>query len=146
MKWDGMKSSYEEEIRYKTDLKDVDWQAMKSTLTADQFDNGRTPAQLRESFTNSYVTVIATVGDEIIGTARALSDGVCNAYIVGVWTQTKYRRQGVASRMMEILLEQLQGQHVYLLTDEAVEFYEQLGFEAQSVGMGKVVGKWLQSK
>ena len=34
-------------VIYKTDLKNVDWQAMKSTLVADHFDNGRTPEQLR---------------------------------------------------------------------------------------------------
>ena len=131
-------------ISYKTDLQNVDWQAMKSTLAADQFDNGRSPAQLQESFTNSYATVIAYTGGEIIGTARALSDDVCNAYVVDVWTVSKFRRRGVASKMMEILLDQLKGQHVYLFTDEVVEFYESIGFEAQSIGMGKVVGKWLQ--
>jgi SAM-dependent methyltransferase len=135
-----------DEVIYKTDLMNVDWQAMKSTLVADHFDNGRSPAQLQASFSNSYATVIATIGGEIIGTARVLSDGVCNAYVVDVWTLSKYRRQGVASKMMEILLAQLEGQHVYLFTDEAAEFYKTLGFEAQSIGMGKVVGDWLQNK
>jgi SAM-dependent methyltransferase len=133
-------------VIYKTDLENVDWQAMKSTLAADQFDNGRSPAQLQESFANSYAKVIAYAGSVIVGTARALSDGVCNAYIVDVWTLTNYRRSGIASKMMEILMDQLHGQHVYLFTDEAVEFYETLGFEAQSVGMGRVVGKWLHNQ
>ena len=135
-----------DEVIYKTDLKKVNWQAMKSTLVADHFDNGRSPEQLQASFTNSYATVIANMVGEIIGTARVLSDGVCNAYVVDVWTQLKYRRHGVASKMMEILLAKLEGQHVYLFTDEAVEFYKTLGFETQSIGMGKVVGEWLQDK
>ena len=133
------------EITYKTELINVDWAQMKAVLAADQFDNGRSPAQLQESFANSYATVIASAGDEMIGTARVLSDGVCNAYIVDVWTLTKYRRRGIASRMMEMLLEQLSGQHVYLFTDDRGEFYQTLGFAAQDIGMGKVVGQWLQS-
>jgi GNAT superfamily N-acetyltransferase len=130
-------------IRYQTDLGEVDWADMKAALSADDFDNGRTPAELAESFANSYAAVAAYDGDSIIGTARVLSDGVCNAYIVDVWTRTSHRRRGIASRMMELLLEQCQGQHVYLFTDDRVDFYERLGFTPQDVGMGKVVGKWL---
>ncbi len=133
-----------DDVRYKTDLDNVDWQDMKSTLAVDRFDNGRTPKQLQESFNNSYAAVIAYANNHIIGTARVLSDGVCNAYIVDVWTLTKYRRRGIASTMMKMLLAKLKGQHVYLFTDDAIQFYEKLGFTPQAVGLGKVVGQWLQ--
>lgn len=63
-----------------------------------------------------------------MGTARALSDGVCNAYIVDVWTYSEYRHQGIARKMMEIITEELPGQHVYLFTDNSVDFYKKLGF------------------
>lgn len=133
-----------DEVRYETNLENIDWQEMKSTLAADRFDNGRTPRQLQESFENSSAAVIAYASDRIIGTARSLSDGVCNAYIVDVWTLTKYRRRGIASTMMKMLLAKLKGQHVYLFADEAIEFYEKLGFKPQAVGLGKVAGQWLQ--
>ena len=45
--------------------------------------------------------------------------------------------------MMKVLLAKLEGQHVYLFTDE-YSFYEQLGFKPQSTGLGLVVGQWLQ--
>jgi predicted GNAT family acetyltransferase len=135
-----------DEIIYKTDLANVDWQEMKSTLEADQFDNGRSPLQLQESFSNSFATVIANSESRIVGTARVLSDGVCNAYIVDVWTYTPFRRRGIASKMMRILLEQVPGQHVYLFTDEAVDLYKSLGFKPHSTGMGRVIGKWLQGR
>jgi ribosomal protein S18 acetylase RimI-like enzyme len=134
-----------DKISYKTDLRHVDWAQMKAAVNADDFDNGRTPAQLRLSFENSYATVIAYAGDQIVGTARALSDGVCNAYIVDVWTLTAHRRRGIASEMMRRLFERLAGQHVYLFTDDAQELYESLGFQVQGVGMGLVVGEWLQN-
>ena len=133
-------------ILYKIHLEDINWKEMKETLAMDKFDNGRTPGQLEKSFQHSYATVIAYINNQIVGTARALSDGVCNAYIVDVWTLTKYRRCGIASRMMGILSHQVRGQHVYLFTDDATAFYETLGFKAQSVGMGKVVGEWLKPK
>lgn len=133
------------DILYQMGLTGVDWEAMKEAVAADDFDNGRTPEQLQRSFENSAVTCIAYAGDELIGTVRALADGVCNAYIVDVWTKSAYRRQGIARRMMELVCERLPGHHVYLFTDDAVEFYRKLGFQKQGVGMSKVVGEWLQS-
>lgn len=130
-------------VIFKTDLEGVDWQAMKTTLVEDNFDNERTPEQYQRSFENSAFTVIAYTEGRIIGTARVLSDGVCNAYLVDVWTLTAYRNQGIARRMIDILLARLQGQHVYLFTDDVPEFYRSLGFVERGVGMEKVVGEWL---
>jgi ribosomal protein S18 acetylase RimI-like enzyme len=99
-----------QKIIYKTNLANVDWTKMKTTLHEDAFDNGRSPEQLKRSFENSYATCIAYADDHIIGTARVLSDGVCNAYVVDVWTLTAYRNQGIAVQMMQILLNRLKGQ------------------------------------
>ncbi len=133
------------EIRYETSLGGVDWRQMKAALAADDFDNGRTPEQLRESFVNSHAAVVAYDGGRIVGTARVLSDGVCNAYVVDVWTLSAYRGRGVARRMMGRLEEGLRGQHVYLFSDDAVEFYKKLGYREQPTGLSKVIGEWLQS-
>lgn len=133
-------------VTYKTNLDNVDWAQMKATLQADAFDNGRSPEQLKKSFENSYATCIAYTDNRIIGTARVLSDGVCNAYVVDVWTLTAYRRQGIARTMMQILLDKLKGQHVYLFTDDVPEFYRKIGFSEQHIGMGQVIGRWLVNK
>lgn len=130
-------------VTYKQDLENVDWQEMKATLSEDKFDNGRSAEQLKASFTNSFATCIAYAGDRIMGTARVLSDGICNAYIVDVWTFTPYRHQGIASTMMQILLEKLQGQHVCLFTDDSIDFYKKLGFTETETCMEQVIGKWL---
>ena len=131
------------EIRYQFDLAGVDWAAMKATLAEDDFDNGRTPEQLRLLFENSFAACIAMAAGRAIGTARVLSDGVCNAYLVDVWTHTPYRRRGVARAMIEALLEKLPGQHVYTFTDDVVSFYKKLGFTERPTGLEKVVGRWL---
>jgi predicted GNAT family acetyltransferase len=134
-------------ITYKMDLINVDWEALKIRLSEDDFDNGRTPVQLRESFENSYATCFAIDGGKIIGKARVLSDQICNAYVVDVWTYSPYRKQGIASQMMKHLMEKLPGQHVYLFTDEeTVPFYHQLGFKEQETGLGRVVGEWLKNE
>jgi predicted GNAT family acetyltransferase len=130
-------------ITYRRDLDGVDWTAMKAVLEADDFDNGRTPAQLETSFRNSFGTCIAYDGEQLVGTARVLSDGVCNAYVVDVWTLTDYRNRGIARTMLDVLLHDLHGQHVYLFTDDAEDFYRRIGFTERGTGFERVVGEWL---
>jgi predicted GNAT family acetyltransferase len=135
-----------QEVTYKADLNGIDWTALTARLKADDFDNGRTPDQLRLSFENSFTYCFAWADDEIVGKVRCLSDGVCNAYIVDVWTYTPYRNRGVARHMMETVMEKLPGQHVYLFTDDSMDFYRKLGFTEQGVGMSRIVGQWLVNR
>ncbi len=128
---------------YRTDLEGIDWTALKATLAEDDFDNGRTPEELQRSFQNSEIKVFAEEEGRIVGKARALSDGVCNAYVVDVWVHTPYRRQGIATEMMRQIMAALPGQHIYLFTDDAQELYRSVGFKDQPRGMGIVVGSWL---
>ena len=132
-------------VTYKSDLGGVDWEQLKATLSADKFDNGRSPEQLRRSFENSYAAVIAYDDERVVGTARALSDGVCNAYVADVWTLTAYRNRGIARTMMGVLESRLRGQHVYLFSDSAVGLYQKLGYREQPTGLSKVIGRWLSS-
>lgn len=133
-------------ITYKRDLKGVDWAELTARLAADDFDNGRTPEQLRLSFANSATVVFARDGDRIIGKARALSDGVCNAYVVDVWTWTPYRKQGIAASMLQLLFHDLPGQHVYLFTDDSPDFYRRVGMKQRGIGFETVVGRWLDNR
>jgi ribosomal protein S18 acetylase RimI-like enzyme len=116
---------------------------MKAAVHQDNFDNGRSPEQLRVSFENSFAACVAYADGRLAGTARVLSDGVCNAYLVDVWTFTPYRGRGIAHGMVQRLLDRLPGQHVALFTDSAMGLYEKLGFQEQRTGMARVVGQWL---
>jgi ribosomal protein S18 acetylase RimI-like enzyme len=126
-------------------LEGIDWLRTKADLAADEWDNGRSAAALRRSFEHSQHVSIARDGDRVVGMARLLTDGVCNSFIVDVWTDTEYRRQGIASAMMRRLLDQVPGQHVGLQTDSAPEFYKSLGFEPQPEFWSLVVGSWLDN-
>src|SRR5690348_8582705 len=61
------------------DVNRVDWEQAKRDLAADDFDNGRTAAALRRSFAHSQHVTFAWAADRVVGMARLLSDGVCNA-------------------------------------------------------------------
>lgn len=135
-------------IHFKMACEDIDWQDMMDSLIEDDFHNGRSLEQYQQSFENTHTVIIAYDDDKIIGTVRALSDGVCNAYIVDVWTYTPYRKQGIARKMMALALENLPGQHVYLWTDDQQVFYETIGMDkdVENTGYFKVVGQWLDNQ
>jgi GNAT superfamily N-acetyltransferase len=127
------------------DLERVDWTAAKARLAADDFDNGRSPAALRRSFEGSPHVALAWCEGALVGMARLLSDGVCNAYLVDVWTDSRHRHRGVGSAMVEHLVALVPGQHVGLQTDDAGEFYAQLGFVPQPAFWSRVSGRWLDN-
>lgn len=127
-------------------LDGIDWVLTKADLAADNWDNGRSAEALRRSFEQSQHVAIARDGDRVVGMARLLTEGVCNAFIVDVWTETPYRRQGIASDMMRRLLDQVPGQHVGLQTDSAQELYHSLGFRPQPEFWSIVVGAWLDNE
>ena len=131
-------------ITYHAIANAIDWELLRQTLMEDSFHNGRTTEQLRDSFVNSAVQVYAMDDDHCVGTARALSDGVGNAYVLDVWTKSDYRRQGIATAMMNRILSACSGQHLYLQTDDAVTFYRSLGFRERPVGMEIISGDYLQ--
>src|SRR5246127_2006284 len=118
-------------VRIDESLEGIDWAQAKADLAADDFDNGRSPGGLQASFERSQHVSFARDGDRVVGMARLLSDGVCNAYLLDVWTASAYRRQGIGSGLVRALLEQVPGQHVGLQTDDAGAFYASLGFAGQ---------------
>jgi len=131
-------------VNYTITLDNVDWQELVDDLENDNFNNGRTAEELELSFHNSQAVAFAWSASRVIGKARALSDGVCNAYVVDVWTQSDFRRKGIATKLMALIEQELDGQHIYLFTDDAAEFYTSVGYTRDNNGFGKVVGNWLK--
>jgi predicted GNAT family acetyltransferase len=127
-------------------LDGIDWTQAQTDLAADDFDNGRSPQALRASFERSQHVAIAWDGDRVVGMARLLSDGVCNAYLLDVWTMSGYRRQGVGTAMVRQLMSRVPGQHIGLQTDNAEAFYASLGYRHQPAFMSAVVGEWLANE
>jgi len=137
-------------IRYVTNTRGIDWPALKQALAADDFDNGRTPEQYQTSHENSAAVIFAlasdgTGADRFVGNGRLLSDGVCNAYLVDIWTARGYRRRGIGSELVRRLIDTVPGQHVGLFTDDMQDFYASLGFRVRPDFMDLVVGRWLEN-
>ncbi len=143
-------------VRISESVDDVDWDRAKADLAADHFDNGRTADALRRSFARSqHVAFAIEHADDhadhdggrgrTVAMARLLSDGVCNAYLLDVFTLSSHRRRRLATTLVATLLDHVPGQHVGLQTDDATAFYESLGFRPQPEFMSTVVGRWLDN-
>lgn len=76
-------------------------------------------------------------GTEIIGFARALSDGVFNATIYDVVVHKEYQNKGVARIALEELLQQLEYiSCVQLIATTGNDtFYKKFGFKKLKTGM-----------
>ncbi len=143
MTTDGTRS---DRVRFADSIDAVDWVRAKADLAADDFDNGRSPEALRRSFAHSQYVCLAWIGDDLVGMARLLSDGVCNAYLVDVWTRSDFRRQGIGGGMVDRLVAAVPGQHVGLQTNDAQAFYGSLGFVPQPEFWARVSGTWLANE
>jgi GNAT superfamily N-acetyltransferase len=131
------------DIVFSTSPDDVDWERLKAALVADDFDNLRTPDEYRRSHENSHAVVFGRLNGEFVANGRILSDGVCNAYLVDIWTASAHRRKGVGREVVNRLVATVPGQHVALFTEDMHAFYETLGFRPQHGGMSRVNGQWL---
>ncbi len=95
---------------------------------------GRDSDQLRKSLLGSDVVVTAWFEAELIGLARALSDGVYRATIWDVVVAADYRGLGIGKKLIKTLLTmpELQVERIYLMTTHHQAFYHRLGFQPNS--------------
>ncbi|MET1255879.1 GNAT family N-acetyltransferase [Aliikangiella maris] len=78
------------------------------------------------------LTIGAYVENRQVGFCRVISDYATFANLVDVFVVKPFRRQGVATKMMQFILahEKLQGLRRFMLaTRDAHAFYRQFGFE-----------------
>lgn len=88
------------------------------------------PGHLADMVAGSRWVVSAHEGDRLVGFARAISDGVSNAYVSTVAVRPSHQRRGIGRRMLEALLEGRPGIKWVLHASEAGEgLYRSLGFE-----------------
>lgn len=122
-------------ITYKINKDDVNWQEVSEVLKRSGLSDH--PAWKQEIiFKNSYAVVFVYDEEKIVGVARALSDGVCQAAIYNVALEDEYQGHGIGRSLIEKLLEQIKGQNVILYTHpRTVNLYEKFGFRRSKTAM-----------
>ena len=114
----------------------IDWEAL-ARIYARAPLAVRPAVEIKRAFGNSYLCCFAWVDGQLVGAARATSDGVYYATILDVAVDPGFQGAGIGRKMMTELLRRLKVQKVYLTTVPGKEgFYEKLGFLPQSNAMG----------
>jgi spermidine synthase len=91
------------------------------------------PALINQVIDGSHCFAIATIGEQIVGIGRAISDGISDAYIQDITVNESFRRKGIASQIVEKIVEKLHEDGLYwigLIAERgSQEFYLRLGFK-----------------
>ncbi len=121
-----------ESIRFCNDSADLDLCKLQALLNKSAFwATDRTIEDLKIAIDRSQPVVSAWDKDQLVGFARATSDGVYRATIWDVVIDCDYQRLGLGRKLVETILEHacMQGvEKIYLTTTHQQSFYERLGF------------------
>ncbi len=94
---------------------------------------GRSIDDLGIAIANSDPVISICDGEQLIGFARATSDGIYRATIWDVVIHPEYRGTGLGRKLVETVLShpRVRGvERVYLMTTHQQEFYEKIGFQS----------------
>lgn len=94
---------------------------------------GRSIEDLSIAIANSDPVISICDGEQLIGFARATSDGIYRATIWDVVIHPDYRGTGLGRKLVETVLSHprvRRVERVYLMTTHQQEFYEKIGFQS----------------
>ena len=103
---------------------DIDWWRLADIMArAPLFE--RKPFDLAKAYRNSYAVVFAHQDGDLVGAARALSDGFYYASIFDVVVAPEHQACGVGRQMVQALLARLPVERVFFTSVFGKEgFYE----------------------
>jgi ribosomal protein S18 acetylase RimI-like enzyme len=85
---------------------------------------------VRQQLRGSRYVAAAWDGARLVGFVRAISDGITNAYVCTMVVHEDYRRRGIGTELVRRLVGERDGvRWVLHSADDAVQFYERLGFQ-----------------
>lgn len=106
---------------------DVQWYAYTQDLEV-----------LQQAIEHSLHVISAWKGEELVGIIRIVGDGLTIIYIQDILVLNTYQNQGIATQLMQQVLEKYNNvRQKVLLTEEAPDvrhFYEKNGFESCDKG------------
>lgn len=87
------------------------------------------------AFSKSSYAAQATIDNQVVAVVRAISDGIGFTLVADLLVDPKYRRQGIASALMKMVLVQYPDCYIYADpgSPEAHLLYQKLGFQERQV-------------
>lgn len=117
------------ELRYGDDPREVTIDALAALRASCGFFP-RSRDEIRAQLEGSRWIAAAFAGDALVGFARAISDGITNAYVSSVMVDAAVRRRGVGRELMRRLMDGRPPAMRWVLhaRADAIDFYRAIGF------------------
>ena len=114
-----------------------DYEAVRRFLAANGWEKRVADAEkFRRMMENADRTVVAFVGERVVGFARALCDDVSNGYIGTVAVAEDFRKQGVGRELVERLIGEDKSITWVLRAGRGSEpFWKKMGFNVSESAM-----------
>ncbi|MBL4937423.1 GNAT family N-acetyltransferase [Clostridium sp. YIM B02515] len=124
-------------IKLKFDCDNINWEIVCEVIEK----AGLSTHPVKETqiaFENSFACVFVFDDDNLIGTGRAISDGVFQAGIYDIAVLPEYHKKGIGRVIMEGLESKLQNMNIILYANPTAQsFYKKLGYSKMLTGMAK---------
>jgi ribosomal protein S18 acetylase RimI-like enzyme len=95
-------------------------------------------SKLLKAYEASLLNIAAWQGNQLVGIIRIVGDGVSIIYIQDIIVKSSYKRQGIGSALLQMVLDKYKDvRQKVLLTDDSEEtrgFYESNGFSSCDKG------------
>ena len=129
-------------IELQFECSQVNWEEMHDLLEAAEMA-AYSPPVLERAFRASHTVVFAFDEGNLIGSGRAICDGVCQAALYDVAILPEYQGRGIGRRVMDAILERVTGCNIILYATPGKEgFYEKLGFRKLRTGMAIFLNRY----
>jgi len=124
------------DIRLTSDTENISWVELARVLELAPLGKKRDPEKLEIAFKNSMIKVFAFDGEKLVGTGRALSDGVWRAAIYDVAILPEYQNKGIGGKIVEYLVQNSGVDVIMLYANPGKEpFYKKFGFRKMKTAM-----------
>lgn len=125
------------DIELRFDASDVDWEEAVTIFERAPLGT-REPDVCERAFDNSDLVCFAWDGNNLIGMARALSDGERQSVIYDMCILPEYQGKKLGNKMMTEMLKRLNTATTVLWAVPGKEgFYERLGFKPMLTAMAR---------
>jgi len=129
-------------IEFKSGTDCIDWVQLCALYSevglVGMFGEQRNCEGIRSAFLGSSKVVTAWDGEHLVGASRLISDGICYGTVFDIGVSPKHRRQGIATGMMKVLLEDTENMSVHLTSAFGIEgLYRKLGFKQHKNAFAK---------
>ena len=126
-----------------SDTRDLPRDAVITLYRANEWSSAEKPDLLLQALRASHSLITAWDGPTLVGLGNAISDGCLVVYYPHLLVLPDYRRRGIGSRIMQMLIARYKDfhQHIIMADARAIEFYRKCGFERA----GKTESMWIYS-